>query len=133
MMWAKTDRPKSSKIVASVVKKYPLIFFFEGREAASEVGSDVQRKSSFCSCHIAALTHGLSVCATIFISNDKLDEYHVPEDKTACFFACGLPHLYPCVSAWCCVARSDPTRPFPSGLQYLCFAFRFSPNVSANM
>ena len=25
----------------------------------------------------------------------------------------------------CCVARSDPTRPFPSGLQHLYFAFRF--------
>ena len=46
-----------------------------------------------CSCDLAALTHGLSVCATVFISCDKLDECHVPEDKTACSFVCGLPHL----------------------------------------
>ena len=45
-------------------------------------------------CDLAALTHNLSVCATIFISSDKMDNWHVPENKTACFFACGLPHLY---------------------------------------
>ena len=46
-----------------------------------------------CSCDLAAFTHGLSVCATVFISCDKLDECHVPEDKTACSFVCGLPHM----------------------------------------
>ena len=72
--------------------------FLERRETSSvvqmqevleedDVGSFVQLRSC------CAYTR-LSVCATIFISCGKLDEHHVPKDKSACFFVCGLPHLY---------------------------------------